>query len=246
MDCSTFHYFTQRPVCQYFKFILRKFNLCLLALGQDCSPKTLNVMLAAIKFFCKEVLRMRLVLNIKFAKRAQKIPIVLSREEILDIIRTTHDLKHRFMIALAYGGGLRVSEVTNLKVQDAHFKENIIYVRAGKGNKDRVTLFSESLNDDFRDFLEDKEPSDYVFPNRNNKKLTTRTLQKIFKSSLKRAGIVQPASFHSLRHSFATHLLENGTDIRFVQELLGYSNIRTTQIYTRVTTNSLRLIKSPL
>lgn len=221
-------------------------NFLLLKKEQDCSPKTLNVMLAAIKFFCKEVLRMRLVLNIKFAKRAQKIPIVLSREEILDIIRTTYNLKHRLMIALAYGGGLRVSEVANLKVQDLNFQENIIYVRAGKGNKDRITLFSQTLKPDLAEFLYAKNPQNYVFPNRKGKKLTTRTLQKIFKSALLRANVQQQATFHSLRHSFATHLLENGTDIRFVQELLGHSNIRTTQIYTKVTTNRLRLIKSPL
>ena len=221
-------------------------NFLMLKKGQDCSPKTLNVMIAAIKFYCKEVLRIPLVLNLKFAKRAQKIPVVLSREEILDIIRTTYNLKHRLLLSLAYGGGLRVSEMVNLKIQDIHFNENLLYVRAGKGNKDRVTLFPETIKEDLREFIYEKSSRNYVFPNPHNKKLTTRTLQKIFKSALNRAGITQPATFHSLRHSFATHLLENGTDIRFVQELLGHSNIRTTQIYTKVSTHCLRLIKSPL
>lgn len=220
-------------------------DFLLLKKEQNLSPKTLHIILSGIKFFCGEVLRNPLKLDIKFAKRQTKIPVVLEREEIMDIIRTSNNLKHRLIVALAYASGLRVSEVTNLKVGDLNFSQSSILVRQGKGNKDRLTVFPEKLHGDMEDFIRTKNRTDYIFTNINDKKLSTRTLQKIFKNSARKAEVNPLATFHSLRHSFATHLLENGVNIRYVQELLGHSNIRTTQIYTKVRPSSLKKVKSP-
>ena len=212
---------------------------------QNLSPKTLHIFLSAIKFFCGEVLKRSLKIDIKFAKRQAKLPAVLEREEIMDIIRTLNNLKHRLIVALAYASGLRVGEVTNLKVGDLNFSQSTILIRQGKGNRDRLTVFPEKLHADLEDFIRTKKPNDYIFTNINNKKLSTRTLQKIFKNSARKAKVNPSATFHSLRHSFATHLLENGVNIRYVQELLGHSNIRTTQIYTKVRNSALKKVQSP-
>lgn len=222
---------------------------------QNCSSKTLNVYLSAIKFFYKEILKIPHQLDIKFAKKNRKLPIVLSRCEILDIIRTLQNLKHRLIISLAYGAGLRVSEVTNLKISDLDFNQKMIYIRQAKGNKDRITILPEALIEDLREFIDGRGDNagrgndagrELLFLSQRGGKLSTRTLQKVFHSGLRKAGIVKPASFHSLRHSFATHLIENNVGIRYVQELLGHQNIRTTQLYTKVTAASLAAIKSPL
>ncbi len=220
-------------------------NFLLMKKEQKWSPKTANIALSAIKFFCGEVLKNPLELNIKFAKRGQKIPVVLTHEEIMDVIRTLNNLKHRLIIAITYSSGLRVSEVTNLKIKDLSLHKNTIHVRGAKGGKDRMTVFPEKLQNDVKDFMRAKNPNDFLFTNKQGKKLATRTLQKIFKAAAKKAGVHPEASFHSLRHSFATHLLENGVEIRHIQELLGHSNIRTTQIYTTVSNTTLQQIKSP-
>lgn len=244
-------------------------DFLLLKKEQNWSPKTANIALCAIKFFCREILQISLQIDIKFAKRPSKIPVVLSHQEIVEIIRTLQNLKHRLMVSLAYAAGLRVSEVTKLKVADLNLNENIIYIRGAKGNKDRISIFPDKLKEEMEEFILNKSPNDYLFTNNrlSNRrtsslvdgqignggperghcygKLNTRTLQKIFKNALERAKISSPATFHSLRHSFATHLLEGGTDIRFVQELLGHNSIRTTQIYTQVTTSALKRVVSP-
>ena len=150
------------------------------------------------------------------------------------------------MLALAYGAGLRVSEVVNLRVQDLDTTSKTVIVRAGKGQKDRISVLPSSLTNDLFDLTINHQPDNLVFRSERGGKLTTRTAQKIFEGACKKAGILKPATFHSLRHSFATHVLENGTDIRYVQALLGHNNIRTTQIYTHVTNPALKNIKSPL
>lgn len=210
------------------------------------SPQTVNLALNSIKFFYKEVLKNNEKIDLKFAKRSNKLPIVLSREEINKILENTRNLKYRTAIALAYGGGLRIGEVQNLKVKDIDLKENIIHIKNAKGKKDRITTFSEKLSADIKNIIFNKKANDIVFESNRGGKLTDRSFQEIFKKALKKSDIKKEATFHSLRHSFATHLLENGTDVRYVQELLGHQNIRTTQIYTKVTNPKLKNIKSPL
>jgi len=154
--------------------------------------------------------------------------------------------KHQLLLSLAYGAGLRVSEAISLKVQDLDLDELTIHIKQAKGQKDRLSVIPESLVDSLKNLVAGKTGKDFVFASERGGKLTTRTAQKVFENSLVASGVKKDATFHSLRHSFATHLLENGTDVRYVQELLGHSNIRTTQVYTQVTNPQLKNIKSPL
>ncbi|MFH1284511.1 MAG: tyrosine-type recombinase/integrase [Candidatus Peregrinibacteria bacterium] len=213
--------------------------------SRNYAPETINLYLNAIKFFYGNVLKSSFKIDIKFARRNIKLPVVLARDEIIRIISSLQNLKHRLAIALAYGAGLRVSEVSNLKVQDLDFANGVMYIRNSKSRKDRVTLLPEKLVDDMRTLVKFREKKDYVFPGRNGK-ITARALQKVFNAALEKAGVGKSASFHSLRHSFATHLIENGTSVIYVQELLGHLNIRTTQRYIHAAGAGVRLIKSPL
>lgn len=210
------------------------------------SSQTINVHLNAIKYFYREVAKSSVLIDFKFAKRSQKIPVVLSRAEIKMLLDAIENKKHRLMIALAYGAGFRVSEVTNLKVKDVQIEELTVHIKGAKGNKDRITVFPEILKPDLVTFMASYDGNDYVFGNSRGGKITERTAQKIFEKALAKTQIKKEATFHSLRHSFATHLLENGVDVRYVQELLGHQNIRTTQLYTKVTNPTIRNIKSPL
>lgn len=214
--------------------------------SKNYSSQTVNLYLNAIKFFYREVLKIPQKINFKFAKRSKKLPIVLSREEIRKIIESIKNPKHKLIISLTYGAGLRISEVINLKVKDANLEELTIHLKDAKGKKDRITIIPEKIKIDLQNLITGKNPNDYVFESERGGKLTERTAQKIFESALRKAGIKKDATFHSLRHSFATHLLENGVDVRYVQELLGHRNIRTTQVYTQVTNPKLKNIKSPL
>ncbi|MBI5754827.1 tyrosine-type recombinase/integrase [Candidatus Peregrinibacteria bacterium] len=210
------------------------------------SSQTVNLFLNGIKFFYLHVIKIHEKIDIHFAKITKKLPIVLSRNEIQSLIFALPNAKHRLLLSLAYGSGLRVSEVIDLKVKDVDFSELTIHLKEAKGKKDRITVFPEKLIMDMRNLSAGKDGNEFLFSSERGGKLTTRTAQKIFENALQKTGIQKGATFHSLRHSFATHLLENGVDVRYVQELLGHHNIRTTQIYTRVTNPGLKKIKSPL
>ncbi len=200
----------------------------------------------AIKYFYREIYKNFVPIDIRFAKTASKLPVVLSRNEIEKIINSIENKKHRLLISLSYGAGFRISEVINLKVKDVDINELTIHIKGAKGNKDRISIIAEKLKPDLKELIALQESNNYVFPSNRGGKLTERTAQKIFENALRATGIQKEATFHSLRHSFATHLLENGVDVRYVQELLGHANIRTTQLYTKVTNPSLKNIKSPL
>lgn len=206
---------------------------------------TINVYINAVKFLYVHILKKPFPC-IKHAKKPQKLPIVLTREEILHIINALANKKHKLIIALAYGAGLRVSEVLNLKIQDIDFQSNIIHLKCCKGQKDRLTVFPFKLADQLKAITYSRLNSDYVFISARGKKYTATTLQKIFKKGLLKTNLGKNATFHSLRHSFATHLLQNGTDIRYIQALLGHANIRTTQRYTQVSVSHIKNIQSPL
>lgn len=210
------------------------------------SPQTINLHLNAIKHFYREILGIKQRIEIKFAKRSKKLPVVLSRDEIHAVLKNISNAKHRLLVALAYGAGLRVSEIINLRVADVLLDELTLHIKEAKGKKDRITVISEKLKNDLQSFLAGKQNHESVFASERGGKLSERTAQKAFERALRKAGINKPATFHSLRHSFATHLLENGVDVRYVQELLGHANIRTTQLYTQVTNPKLKNIKSPL
>jgi len=223
---------------------IKKYLLSKISKGM--SSQTTNQYLQAINFFCWNVLEYHGKIDIRFAKTPSKLPIVLSRDEIQLILAAINNEKHNLMISLAYAGGFRVSEIVNLKVKDVSLTELTIHIKGAKGNKDRITIFPEKLISNIEKIISSKDINEYVFASERGGKLTERTAQKVFENALKKTGIKKEATFHSLRHSFATHLLENGVDVRYVQELLGHANIRTTQIYTKVTNPMLRNIKSPL
>ena len=213
---------------------------------EGAAEQTINSYLNAIKFFYREIVGFKGKIYFKTVKKSKKLPIVLSRKEIERLILTIKNNKHRLMIALSYGTGLRVSETISLKVGNIDFGEMTIHIKSAKGKKDRISILSEKIVSELKSFVKGKNGESLVFESERGGKLNTRTAQVVFVKALKKARIKKPATFHSLRHSFATHLLENGTDIRYVQELLGHSNIRTTQRYTQVTNPRLKNIKSPL
>ena len=221
------------------KYLLKKQD-------RELSSQTINLYLQAIKYFYREVCKSKIDIDIKFAKTTSKLPVVLSRQEIERIIGKISNQKHKMIIALAYGCGLRVSEVINLKIKDLDINELIIHIKGAKGDKDRITIFPEKFKINIANLITGRGINEYVFVSQMGGKLTERTAQIVFERGLKAAGIKKDATFHSLRHSFATHLLENGIDIRYIQELLGHANIRTTQIYTKVTNPARKNIKSPL
>jgi len=210
------------------------------------SPYTLNLYHAALKYVITKVYGKSFRFRFPYAKRHKKLPVVLSRNEIGKIIGSLKNLKHKLLLSLAYGAGLRVSEVIVLKVQDLDYEELTVHIKQAKGKKDHISVMPERLVDDLKNLIAGKAKRDHVFASERGGKLTTRTAQKIFENALRDSGVKKDATFHSLRHSFATHLLENGTDVRYVQELLGHQNIRTTQRYTQVTNPKLKNIKSPL
>lgn len=171
---------------------------------------------------------------------------MLSRAEIEKIIEATNNPKYRLMISSGCACGLRVSEVVALRSADLDIDELIVHIRGAKGKKDRISVLPEKLQNDLRNAIVGKNKDDFVFASNRGGRLTTTSLQKMFRKSLAGSNIGKSATFHSLRQSLATHLLKNGTDVRYVQELLGHGNIRTTQIYTQVTNPKLKNIKSPL
>jgi len=167
----------------------------------------------------------------------------LTKDEVRSVIDSADNEKSRLIISLLYSSGLRVSELVNLKVSDLDFKENIGWVRKGKGNKDRLFTLSQNLVNDVKKYLEGRQ-HEYVFS--KSKPLTTRNIQKIIHGVKKRAGINKKVTPHTLRHSFATHLLESGVDIRKIQVLLGHSSLNTTQLYAHVSSEEIKKIANPL
>lgn len=240
----TFFIYKNEKISKLDQEVIKRFLL--IKLGEKKSSQTINLYLNAIKFFYHDVVKSPEKINLKFAKRSSKLAVVLSRQEISTIIDLVKNFKHKLLLSLAYGAGLRVSEVVNLKVKDIDLGELVIHLKQAKGNKDRISVLPEKLKNDLLKLMNGKEKNEFVFESERGGKLSTRTAQKIFANALVKSRIKKDATFHSLRHSFATHLLENGVDIRYVQELLGHSNIRTTQQYTKVTNPNLKNIKSPL
>ncbi len=213
---------------------------------QGLSSQSIALYANALNFVYTQIYKRNNYTKIRHPKQPNRLPVILSREEIKKVIDLTTNFKHRLLLALAYAAGLRVSEVVCLKVQDIDLPGLTLTVRGGKGKKDRMSVISESIASDLQKIMAGRKGNDYLFESERGGRLTEASAQKVFYQALRRADIKKPATFHSLRHSFATHLLENGVDVRYVQELLGHANIRTTQIYTHVTNPSLKNIKSPL
>ncbi|MEA2088326.1 MAG: site-specific tyrosine recombinase/integron integrase [Patescibacteria group bacterium] len=210
------------------------------------SASTLNTAYSALKFYFEKILYRRFFVNIPRAKKSKRLPEIFTKSEVKKILSTIQNVKHKLLLGLMYSSGLRVSEIVNVKVRDLDFENNMLKVRQAKGAKDRITIMSKKVVNVLEKYVKNKKLNDYVFESTQGSKLTERSVQKVFTQAFKKSKIKKQASCHSLRHSFATHLLESGTDIRYIQELLGHARIETTQVYTKVAGNKIKNIKSPL
>ena len=207
-----------------------------------------NQLISALRLFCSTVLGRRVEeLPLKRPRRERRLPTVLSREEFRRFLAAVRNPKHVAILAVAYSAGLRVSEVVRLRLEDLDRDRRLLVVRGGKGRKDRCTLLSETALSLVDVYLEGADPGRWLFPGaRPGRHLSARSVQKVAAAARERAGITKSVTPHVLRHSFATHLLESGTDVRLIQELLGHASIRTTEIYTHVSQRQLRRIRSPM
>lgn len=179
-------------------------------------------------------------------KREYKLPNVLSQNEVKAILSSFTNSKHKTIFYLIYSGGLRISEVTSLKLIDIDSKRDVIRIRESKGAKDREVPLSQKALDQLRIYYKDYKPAEYLFEGQFGGQYSTRSIQALFKKALIQCGIKKKATVHTLRHSYATHLLENGTDLRIIQELLGHKSSKTTEIYTHVSNRIKQKIPNPL
>jgi len=211
------------------------------------SASYLNQMINSIKFYYEIVLGMpNRFYSIERPTKKQQLPKVISLEEVQSIINNTNNIKHKCIVSLLYSAGLRRSELLNLKITDIDSKRMVITVRNGKGNKDRLTILSKAVLEDLRLYYKEYKPTNYLFEGQKGNQYSPNSVIKIIKTASKKAGIIKNVTPHMLRHSFATHLLENGTDLRYIQVLLGHNSTRTTEVYTQVAINNIKAIKSPI
>ncbi len=238
---------TKRDVKKYIEYLCSK----------DKCGSTLNVALSSVKFFIGEILFKGWKLNYKFSKIPKTLPTVLTKNEVKLIIDCIDNVKHKLTVKLLYSSGLRVGELVRLKVCDLEIDQGFGWVRLGKGSKDRMFIIAKKLREELRDFVLFKglRYNDYVFSgrtcsgkggfNRNKKHLSIESVYRIVKAGAKKAKIRKNVHPHTFRHSFATHLIENGNLLRDVQFLLGHSDIKTTQVYTRMSNYKVSNVISP-
>ena len=208
---------------------------------------TMNATMTALKFFFGVTLGRRDVVDaIPFAREPRKLPVVLSPEEVARLLTAAVNIKYRAALSLAYATGLRVSEVVSLKVTDIDSNRMVVRVEQGKGSKDRYVMLSPYLLTLLRQWWKELEPELWLFPSYQNRHMSARQLHRICQETAKRAGIKKRVSPHTLRHSFATHLLERGIDIRVIQAMLGHKKLDTTALYTQVAVTSVSAVTSPL
>ena len=184
-------------------------------------------------------------LNLSRPKKEKKLPVVLNKAEVRSIIDATHNLKHKTLLSLIYSGGLRIGEAINLRIDDIDSGRMLMHIKGGKGKKDRYTLLSASFLKILREYYKQFRPKEYLFEGQKAVKYSASSAQSVLKKAVMSSGIRKKVTLHTLRHSFATHLLESGTDIRYIQELLGHNDPKTTMIYTHVTENSIKNINNP-
>jgi site-specific recombinase XerD len=225
---------------------VRRYQLHLTASG--IGIPTINQTVSTLRFFFKVTLgRPDLVERTTFVREPRKLPVVLSPEEVARLLDAAPGLKYKAALSVAYGAGLRVSEVVALKVSDIDSKRMIIRVEQGKGRKDRYVMLSPHLLELLRAWYKAARPQGWLFPGRARvQPMTTRQLNRACHAAANMAEISKPVSMHTLRHSFATHLLEQNIDIRVIQVLLGHAKLDTTALYTRVATKTIQQVMSPL
>ncbi len=206
-----------------------------------------NMVINAIKFYYEQVLgKDRVYYDIQRPKRSLSLPNVLSMEEVRKLINTPKNLKHKAILYTVYSAGLRLQEVINLRIQDVHSDDGYLFIKAAKGKKDRKSVLSPVLLDLLRAYYRSYKPSYWLFEGQHGAQYSGSSITKIFRKATKDSGINPWATLHTLRHSFATHLLQNGTNLRLIQSLLGHSSSKTTEIYTHVMNINNKTITSPL
>ncbi len=218
-----------------------------LLIGQNKSNSYINQTINSIKFYYEVVMGMpNRFYSIERPRKEQKLPQVLSKEEIISMIEHTNNIKHRCIVSILYSAGLRRSELLNLKLKDIDSKRMLVFIRNAKNNRDRYSLLSEKVLKDLRLYYKEWKPKEYLFESPNGMKYSGKSVGAIVGRAAIKANIKRRITPHILRHSFATHLLESGTDLRYIQTLLGHSSTKTTEIYTQVAVNNFKLIKNPL
>lgn len=213
----------------------------------DLSYSYQNQVVNGAKLFFREVIKSKLdVEKFERPRREHKLPNVLSKEEVKKILETLVNVKHKTMLSLIYACGLRRSELLNLKPEHIDSKRGLLIVKEAKGKKDRIVPISEKIITMLREYYKGSKPEKWLFEGqKKGEQYSAESLQSVLKLALAKAKITKPVTLHWLRHSYATHLLESGTDLRYIQELLGHKSSKTTEIYTHVSTNSIQKIKSP-
>jgi site-specific recombinase XerD len=237
LDIEIINNFTEVDINKYHREMIQT---------KKYSFSTINQSLNAIKYYYNEILNK--TLEPDFIERPQKnrdLPKVLRKEEILEVMKAIGNTKHKCLVFLSYSSGMRIGELLELKPEDIDFERSMIHVRDAKGRKDRYTLLSDNMRKLLKRYLQEHHPREYLFEGQHGGKYSSTSVGKIWRKALKKAGIKTNYTFHSLRHSFATHLLENGTDLRYIQQLLGHSSSRTTEIYTHISNRYVGNIKSP-
>lgn len=232
------HHIGQQHIYKYHQKMIAERNI---------SWSTQNQSINAIKFYLEHVLGQdRQFFDLERPKKIVKLPEVLSLEEVQRILKETKNLKHKTMLTLLYSAGIRMGELLNLRIQDIDSGTMRIWIREGKGVKDRMTILSPLLLDLLRIYYKHYRPKLFLFESPEGGKYSGSSVRKVLQRSVQCAGIIKHVRPHTLRHSFATHLLEQGTNLRYIQTLLGHTSAKTTEIYTHVSTKKLDEIKSPL
>jgi integrase/recombinase XerD len=226
---------------------IRNYMLYLIE-NKKLARSTVNQAFNAVRFLYVELYKREFIIeSVPRPKRARQLPKVLSVNEVARLIDATSNLKHKALLMLIYSSGLRAGESVHLKLEDIDSSRMLVHVRRGKGAKDRYTLLAPSMLPVLRDYYRKYRPRTWLFEGvRSGKPYSVRSVEKVFEQARARAGIVKPVSVHTLRHSFATHLLEQGVDIRLIQELLGHVRLKTTEIYLHISEKTLKEVKSPL
>lgn len=229
---------TRQQIDNYVAGLIRERNI---------SESTQNQILSALKMYYAEVAgQEEKVRDLIRPKKPRRLPQVLSEDEVTRLLKATGNIKHRCILMLIYSAGLRLGEVLNLRISDIQSDRRRLFINGGKGKKDRYTLLSEKALELLKIYFEIYQPLDWVFEGATGGRYSERSVQNLFTRAKVKSGINPQATVHTLRHSFATHLLEKGVGLRYIQELLGHESSRTTEIYTHVTSKGIDKIKSPL
>jgi integrase/recombinase XerD len=216
-------------------------------IAKQLSSSFQNQVINAVKLYFRTIEHRSLNPDLIYRPRREKVlPNVLSKEEVKAIVNVLNNMKHRSMLSLIYSCGLRCGELINLKLSDIDSKRGLIIIRKAKGYKDRIVPLSEKITELLRQYYVVHKPLNYVFEGQQaGEPYDVRSLQQVLKQAVAKAGISKPVTLHWLRHSYATHLLENGTDLRYIQEILGHKSSKTTEIYTHVSNKMIQRIISP-